>query len=58
MVGDRLDTDILGGNQSGMKTVYLKKGKYGGATAGTQGETPDYEVDDFSQITNILDKDK
>ena len=58
MVGDRLDTDIHGGNLSGMKTVHLKKGKYGGESPGSKGETPDFEIDDFSQITGILDKDK
>jgi len=27
MVGDRIDTDILGGKASGMKTVWVKRGK-------------------------------
>lgn len=58
MVGDRLDTDILGGNLAGMKTVYLKKGKHGEKKAQTKDETPDFEIDDFTQITDVLVPDK
>jgi putative hydrolase of the HAD superfamily len=57
MVGDRLDTDITGGNLAGMKTVYLKKGKYGGEKPKTDDETPDFEIDDITEITDLeLDK--
>jgi putative hydrolase of the HAD superfamily len=57
MAGDRLDTDILGGNLAGMKTVYLKKGKYGGETPESKEQTPDFEIEDFTEILNLeLDK--
>jgi putative hydrolase of the HAD superfamily len=58
IVGDRLDTDILGGNIAGMKTVHLKTGKYGAASPGSQGETPDLEIGEFTEITSVLEQDK
>jgi putative hydrolase of the HAD superfamily len=58
IVGDRLDTDILGGNIAGMKTVHLKKGKYGRASPSSEGESPDLEIDEFSEITSFLEQDK
>ena len=58
MVGDRLDTDILGGNLAGMKTVHLRKGKYGKEKPKTEDETPDLEIEEFTEITNVLDQDK
>ena len=58
MLGDRLDTDILGGNLAGMKTVYLRKGKYGGESPRSDDEAPDFEIEDFVEITNVLEQDK
>lgn len=58
MVGDRLDTDILGGNIAGMKTVHMKKGKYGATSPSSEGETPDLEIDEFTDIISILEQDK
>ena len=58
MVGNRLDTDIFGGNTAGMKTVRLKRGKYKEISPSKKDETPDLEIDDFTQITGILDQDK
>jgi putative hydrolase of the HAD superfamily len=53
MLGDRLDTDVLGGNLAGMRTVYLKRGKYGVDKPGTKEQTPDFEIDDFTEIINL-----
>jgi putative hydrolase of the HAD superfamily len=58
IVGDRLDTDILGGNNAGMKTVHLKKGKYGRASPSSEGEAPDLEIDELTEITSVLEQDK
>ncbi len=58
MVGNRLDTDILGGNTAGMKTVRIMRGKYKEIIPGHKDETPDLEIDDFTQITDVLDQDK
>jgi len=57
MVGDRLDTDVFGGNLAGMYTVHLKQGKYGEDRPKTEEQTPDFEIDDFTEIINLeLDK--
>ncbi len=58
MVGDRLDTDVLGGNLAGMRTVYLKRGKYGADKPETKEQTPDFEIDDFTEITEVLETNK
>lgn len=58
IVGDRLDTDITGGKAAGMKTVHLRKGKYGEMSPQSEDETPDFEIDDFTQITDVLGQDK
>jgi putative hydrolase of the HAD superfamily len=58
MVGNRLDTDILGGNTAGMKTVRQKRGKYKEISPSKKDETPDFEIDDFTQITDVLVPDK
>jgi putative hydrolase of the HAD superfamily len=58
MVGDRLDTDVLGGNLAGMRTVYLKKGKYGEDRPKTEEQTPDFEIDDLTEIFDALELDK
>ncbi len=58
MVGDRLDTDVLGGNLAGMRTVHLKKGKYGGDRPETEEQTPDFEIDDLTEIFDALELDK
>lgn len=53
MVGNRIDTDILGGNLAGMCTVHLKRGKYGGEKPETDEQTPDFGIDDFTEIINL-----
>lgn len=59
MVGDRIDTDILGGNLVGMCTVHLKKGKYVDIKPKTKEEVPDFEIDDFTELMNLdLDRCK
>ena len=41
IIGDRLDTDILGGIDAGLKTIYINR-------------KPDYEIKDLREIKNIL----
>ncbi len=53
MVGDRLDTDILGGNRAGMLTVRLRKGKHGQKTPEAKEETPTFEIDDLTEIIDV-----
>ena len=48
MIGDRLDSDILGGKISGIKAIYLNRDN-------TKGDIkPDYEIKSFKEITVIL----
>lgn len=48
IIGDRLDSDILGGKISGIKAIYLNRDN-------TKGDIkPDYEIKSFKEITVIL----
>lgn len=51
MIGDRLPSDILGGINAGIKTIYFNpKGK-----ENHTGITPDYEISDLGQIKELLE---
>lgn len=50
MVGDGLTSDILGGNQIGMKTCWFNPKK----TLNDSGIYPDYEIHHMSEIWNLL----
>lgn len=47
MIGDSVNADIIGGKQSGMKTVFVHNG---------YSDEADYCFDDLLSIPNILDK--
>ncbi|KAB2905672.1 MAG: HAD-IIA family hydrolase [Anaerolineae bacterium] len=55
-IGDRLETDILGGIRAGIKTIFVLSG------AGTQGElqsadyAPDLVIKDIATLTDELEK--
>jgi putative hydrolase of the HAD superfamily len=55
MVGDRLDTDILGGNRAGMTTVRIRIGRRKDTPKGRE-ETPDFEIDGVSELPKLLEK--
>ena len=48
IIGDRLDTDILGGINAGIKTLYINRNNINNEIK------PDYEIFDFNEIKNIL----
>jgi YjjG family noncanonical pyrimidine nucleotidase len=48
IVGDRLDTDILGGINAGIKTIYINRNNINNEIS------PDYEIIDFNELKNIL----
>jgi NagD protein len=54
MVGDRLDTDILGGQRAGMPTIFIR----GGVTTDAEFEAshirPDWVFDDLGQLLETL----
>ena len=54
MIGDRIDNDIVPAKQMGMKTGWIKQGF--GKYWSIQGdcETPDYEVNDLSELLYLF----
>lgn len=54
MIGDRIDNDIVPAKQMGMKTVWIKQGV--GKYWNIQGdcETPEFEVDNLSELLSIF----
>jgi len=55
MVGDRLDTDILGGNRAGMTTVRIRTCRRTDKPKSRE-ETPDFEVDGISDLPLVLEE--
>jgi putative hydrolase of the HAD superfamily len=55
MVGDRLDTDILGGKRAGMHTIRIKKGKRAREKP-VEENRPDFEVKDFADILKVIER--
>lgn len=52
MVGDRLDTDILGGKRAGMITVRIRTGRR--AEKPKDENTPDYEINSIAELPGLL----
>ena len=52
MVGDWPERDMVGGERVGIKTVYAKYGDTSGATH----SGANYEIDDISQLVDIVDE--
>lgn len=53
-VGDRLDTDILGANRSGMVSVRLLRGRYKEQKPTGLQDRPMYEIKRLSEVLEIL----
>jgi putative hydrolase of the HAD superfamily len=56
VVGDLLDRDILFGNKIGAITIYRPGGYKGRQTPQSKDEIPDYEIYEFREIIDILDR--
>jgi FMN phosphatase YigB (HAD superfamily) len=54
VIGDRIDSEIRYGNELGLKTILLKKGKYKTLKAKDGFEVPNYEINEFVELSNIL----
>lgn len=54
MVGDRLDSDIVGAYESGMHTVLIQKKKLRKTT--TKDVNPEFEIEDISELLGILEE--
>lgn len=50
MVGDWEERDVVGAKQVGMKTIFARYGN----TFGTQVSNADYDIDDISQVIDIV----
>ena len=50
MLGDRLETDILGGHSAGLKTLCVLTGIASGAAAETYDPRPDWIVPDLTHL--------
>jgi putative hydrolase of the HAD superfamily len=50
MVGDWAERDVVGAAQVGMKTIFARYGN----TFGTEVSNANYDIDDISQIVDIV----
>ena len=58
VVGDRIDNEIKIGNELGMKTVRLVRGKYRFLEPRTQNENPDFQIKNLKGLFNLLNLQK
>jgi HAD superfamily hydrolase (TIGR01509 family) len=54
MVGDRIDNDILPGQEIGMKTIWIKQGYGGMGNSEILDKKPDYIVSGLEEILEVL----
>lgn len=54
VIGNRLDSEIRYGKELGLRTIYFRHGKYSNHIPRDAYEVPDYEVDNFAVIAQIL----
>lgn len=54
VVGDRVDSEIRFGNELGLKTVLLRRGKYADLKPRDQWEIPHYVITSFIELEQIL----
>ncbi len=58
VIGNRLDSEIRYGKELGLKTIYLRHGKYGSLQPKDAYEVPDYEVEQFEDVLRILQEEQ
>lgn len=54
IIGDRIDSEIRFGNEFGLKTVLIRKGKYAHLVPKDNLEIPTFEISDFQQLESLL----
>lgn len=54
MVGNRIDTDILGGNQAGMKTILLNWNAKREQEASTPSQAPTRTISSLAELPRVL----
>ncbi len=55
MVGNKLDTDVVGANRAGMLSIRIRRGKSANAKPQSPEAKPDFEIDDVSELPQILE---
>jgi uncharacterized cofD-like protein/HAD superfamily hydrolase (TIGR01509 family) len=55
-IGDRIDNEIKAGNTIGLTTIRLLRGKYSVLKPKHHLERPDYEIQDHSELPEIIEK--
>jgi HAD superfamily hydrolase (TIGR01450 family) len=53
MLGDRLDTDILGGQRAGLKTIFVTSGVDNEAAIQQKGVQPDVIFSGIDELTDV-----
>lgn len=56
VIGDRVKSEILIGNQMGMRTIWLRKGKFKDEWPAGKNEKPDFIIYNLEQILNDPEK--
>ncbi len=54
VVGDKVTSEIRIGNLLGMKTIWLKRGKYAGLFPSSKDEEPDVIITDLLQLKDMF----
>jgi len=58
MIGDRLETDILGGQRAGLKTLFVLSGIHTQADVEQMGIRPDWTFQDIGELTQVWQRIK
>ena len=55
VVGDRVKKEITVGNQAGIKTVWLKKGKFAEEVPTKDTDTPTYVITQLNEVEKVIE---
>ncbi len=54
VIGDRVDVEIRYAKELGMKAIRIRQGKYGNIAPSSPAEIPDFEIENFAELSGIL----
>lgn len=55
MIGDRLDNDIIPAKKLGIRTIWLRQGRYSALAPRSQGEIPDVTISSLEELPSAID---